>query len=144
MIFDNQALFSDDQAITGDAVSTNVIDLGAPGRVFGATVDLKRNIGKGMKIPLLIQVTQAFNTLTSLTVNVQVSTDEAFTSPITIATTGAIALAALKAGKIFNIDVVPRDAEERYIRLQYDCTGTDPTLGKIRAGIVAGGVPSNG
>ena len=31
MIFDEQALFSDKQAITADAASTNVIDLGAPG-----------------------------------------------------------------------------------------------------------------
>ncbi|OJF92067.1 hypothetical protein AX761_21750 [Rhizobium sp. 58] len=143
MIFDLQTLLSNAQAVTADAASTNVLDLGATGTVYGAAAALGRNIGKGKKIPLLIQVVEAFNTLTSLEVKVQVSVDEAFTSPIQVATTGVIALADLTAGKIFNIDAVPRDADKRYFRLFYDITGTAPTLGKITAGVTMG-IPSNG
>ena len=36
MILSAQQLFSDDQAITASADSTNVIDLGVPGTPFGA------------------------------------------------------------------------------------------------------------
>lgn len=131
MIFDKQSLLSDAQAITADAASTNVMNLGP---VATGTV---RNIGKGKKIPLSIQVVEAFNNLTSLEVKVQVDDNEAFGSPKQIGTTGALVLADLAVGKKLNIDSVPRDADERFFRLYYDVTGTAPTTGKITAGIVA-------
>lgn len=132
MIFDRQTLFSDAQAITADAASTNVIDLGPI--ASGVT----RDVGKGKKIPLVIQVVEAFNTLTSLEVKVQVDSTDAFSSPKDVATSGAIALADLKAGKRFSIDVIPRGTDERFMRLYYDVTGTAPTLGKVTAGVVMG------
>ncbi|RUM19311.1 hypothetical protein EFQ99_31600 [Rhizobium vallis] len=131
MIFDKQSLLSDAQAITADAASTNVINLGP---IATGTV---RNIGKGKKIPLSIQVVEAFNNLTSLEVKVQVDDNETFTSPKQIGTTGLLALADLALGKKINIDSVPRDADERFFRLFYDVTGTAPTTGKITAGVVA-------
>lgn len=132
MIFDRQTLFSDAQAITADAASTNVIDLGpiGPGIV--------RDVGKGKKIPLVIQVVEAFNTLTSIEVKVEVDDNSAFSSPKVVASTGAILLADLTAGKRFSIDVIPRGTNERFLRLNYDVTGTAPTLGKITAGVVMG------
>ncbi|OWV77209.1 hypothetical protein ATY76_04520 [Rhizobium sp. R339] len=131
MIFDKQSLLSDAQAITADAASTNVINLGP---IATGTV---RNIGKGKKIPLSIQVVEAFNNLTSLEVKVQVDDNEAFATPKQVGTTGALALADLALGKRLNIDVIPRDADERFFRLFYDVTGTAPTSGKITAGVVA-------
>lgn len=137
MILDLNAIFSNSQAITATAVSTNVIDLGAPGVAAYGNVQLRRN-NKGDDIPLLIQVNQAFNLLTSLTISVQGSVDEAFTSPVVLATTGAVPLASLVAGFIYRPLVdLPRNNIYRFIRISYTVAGTDPTLGSITAGIVS-------
>lgn len=141
MIFDNTLLFSKAQAITADAASTNVIDLRALGTSYGHAAALLRDLGIGTKIPLLVQVVQAFNTLTSLTIILQGSVDEAFTSPIVISSESKL-LAALTVGAQFTIDFIPRGASYRYIRMYYDVVGTNPTLGQITAGVVAAVQPS--
>ena len=65
MILDEQALFSDKQAVTADAASTNVIKVGG-------------NIAKGTPVEILAQVVeQDFATLTSLEIKVQTATDSA-------------------------------------------------------------------
>mgnify|MGYP000191400090 CR=1 FL=1 len=135
MIFSAQQIFSDDQAITGDADSTNVIDLGVPGTPYGAAAALNDDVGKGAKIPLLVQVTADFNTLTSL--NINLSTGATTALGTTIATQN-ILLADLVAGKQFNLDFLPNGIVERYLGIEYDVVGTDPTLGNITAGIVMG------
>lgn len=133
MILDNQAIFSDQQAITASAVSTNVIDLGAMGSTSYNKTTLKRNLGKGPEIPLLIQVTEDFATLTSLTVALQQDDSDAFGSP-TVVASQTIGVAQLKAGYIFPIDKVPRGVTERFLRLSYTVTGSNATTGKITAG----------
>ena len=142
MIFDKTLQFSNAQAITADAASTNVIDLKALGTSYGHAAALLRDLGIGTHVPLLIQVVEAFNTLTSLDVILQGSVDEAFTSPVTILSQNKV-LAALTVGAQFQIDYLPRGTTYRYIRLYYDVVGTDPTLGKITAGIVAAIQPSS-
>ena len=138
MILDNQTLLSNAQAITADAGSTNQIDLSP--RASG----IVRDIGPGKPIPLLVQVVEAFNNLTSIVVSIQTDEDSAFGSPTTVASTGAIPLASLVAGYQFNLNYIPRDTQERYMRLYYDITGTAPTTGKITAGVVHGGHQTNG
>jgi hypothetical protein len=136
MIFDKTNLFSDAQAITATAASTNAIDLGATGRVLGGSVNLVRDIGLGQDIPLRIQIVEAFNNLTSLAVTIQVDDNEAFASPTTV-TSQTIALAGLTLGAIFNgLYFVPPKTNERYVRLNYTVAGTAPTLGKVTAGFV--------
>lgn len=136
MIFDSTNLFSSAQAITATAASTNVIDLGATGRVVGGSANLVRDIGLGQQIPLRIQVVEAFNTLTSLAVSIQVDDNEAFSSPTTV-DSQTIALAGLTLGAVFNgLYFVPPKTNERYVRLNYTVVGTNPTLGKITAGFV--------
>ena len=142
MIFDKTLQFSDQQAITATAVSTNVIDLLPTGTVYGHAAALLRDLGIGNKIPLLVQVVQAFNTLTSLTIALQGSTDEAFSSPQTIFTTPAVPLASLVVGYQVPIDFIPRGATYRYLRLSYTVAGSNPSTGKITAGVVAGVQPS--
>jgi hypothetical protein len=138
MIFDNTLLFSDAQAITADAASTNVVDLGATGTPYGASAALVRDIGKGKKIPLSISVTETFNNLTSLVVQLQVDDNSAFSSPKVVAQSGVILAAELIAGNpIVFPDYIPEGANERYLRLYFDVTGTAPTTGKITAGVVA-------
>lgn len=128
MLYDLENLFSDNQAITADAASTNVVK--------AASGQLKE-IAYGTPIPLRIQVTEDFATLTSLEIKVQTATDAAFTTPVTLATTGAVAAASLKAGYVAPINFVPK-GNLGYLRIYYDVTGSNATTGKITAGIVAG------
>lgn len=137
MIFDNTLLFSDAQAITADAGSTNTVDLGATGTPYGGTA-LVRDIGKGCKIPLSITVVETFNNLTSLTVSLQVDDNSSFSSAKTVVVSAPILAAALVAGAQIEVpDYIPQGANERYMRLYYDVTGTAPSTGKITAGVVA-------
>jgi hypothetical protein len=137
MIFDKTTLLSDAQAITATAASTNTIDLGATGTVYGAAAALTRDDGKGMNLKLHIQVVEDFATLTSLTVAVQCDTADTFGSPKTL-TQQTIAVADLKAGRTFSIMCVPPGVDERYLRLNYTVAGTNATTGKVTAGLTMG------
>lgn len=139
MIVDNTLVFSDSQAITADAGSTNIIDLGAAGTAPGHAAALARDIGKGTEIPIWVAVTEAFNNLTSIAILLQTDDDVAFGSPVTVAQSAAIPLASLTLGyKFVWPSELPEGTAERYLRLYYDITGAAPTTGKIFAGIVAG------
>ena len=129
MLLDQQALFSAAQAITATAASTNVIDTGS-----------NKDVGKYGDIPLLIQVVEGFNNLTSLAVTVQTDDNAAFSSPTDVLAM-TIPVASLVLGYKSPVITLPMKME-RYIRLNYTVTGTAPTTGKVTAGI-AGGVQTN-
>lgn len=129
MLLDQQALFSAAQAITATAASTNVIDTGS-----------NKDVGKYGDIPLLIQVVEGFNNLTSLTVTVQTDDNSAFSSAADVLSM-TIPLASLVLGYKSPVITLPMKME-RYIRLIYTVTGTAPTTGKVTAGIT-GGVQTN-
>lgn len=134
MIFDNTLLLSDQQAITADAASTNTIDLLATGSPFGGSPIVK-DVGRSVNVPLAILVTEAFNNLTSIQVQVQTSPDN--TTWTTIETGMVVPLASLTSGYSFKvIDELPEGTNVRYVRLFYDITGTAPSTGKITAGVV--------
>lgn len=137
MILSAQQLFSDDQAITATAISTNVIDLGAPGTPYGAAAALNADKGKGAPIPILVQVTAAFATLTSLTITVEVSAAAGLTSPVALATE-TVAVADLIVGKQMFMQVLPNGANLRYLGIRYTVTGSNATAGTITAGITMG------
>lgn len=128
MQLDNESLFSDKQAITATAASTNVLHT-ALGKL--------KEIAFGTPVPLLIQVEEAFATCTSVKVAVQTATDEAFTNPVTLAETAAIPVASLVAGYRFPINFMPK-GNKGYTRLYYTVAGSNATAGKITAGFVAG------
>lgn len=130
MIFDRQTLFSNAQAITATAQSTDQIDTGPIMR--------QRDIGRGAEIPLRIQVVQAFNNLTSLTIAYQVADDTGFSTNLTTVWSTVVPLASLTAGAVIVPDEVLRGSNRRYHRLFYTVTGTAPTTGQITAGIVMG------
>jgi hypothetical protein len=136
MIFDAQSRFSNAQAITATAASTDVIDLGAAGIPYGHTAALRRDLGVH-QIPLHIQVVENFATLTSLVVSVQTDDNSSFSSATTILASQAIPVASLVAGYVFNIDDLPLQTSERYVRLNYTVAGSNATAGKITGGIVA-------
>lgn len=135
MIFSAQALFSDDQAITATADSTNVIDLGVADTPYGGAAALHQDIGKGAGIPILAQVTEAFNNLTSLTISISKGATTALgTSVVSV----VVPLADLVVGYQLPIVVLPNQIDERYLGIEYTVTGTAPTTGKITAGITMG------
>lgn len=135
MIFDRQNQFSDAQAITATAASTDVIDFGAPQTPKHAKNAITRDMGKGNKPKLRIQVVEAFNNLTTLTISVQVDDAVGFGTAVTVIDQ-AVPLAALVRGYVVPIEAIPRGANRRYMRLLYTVAGTAPTLGKITAGLV--------
>lgn len=137
MIFSILQLFSNNQAITGSVNSENILDTlatGTPAHAFGP---LEKDLGKGTPIPISIRVTEDFNTLTSLTIAVEVDDNEAFASAKTVLTQ-VILLVDLLVGKDTAFQYVPKGTDERYLRLSYTVTGTDPTTGKVHAGITLG------
>lgn len=127
MLWDKENLFSDNQAITTTAASTNVLN--------AATGPLKE-IAFGTPTPLRIQVTQDFTGATSVDFWVETATDAAFTTPVALAKTGAIAVASLKTGYVAPINFIPK-GNLGYLRMKYTVVGT-ATAGKVTAGIVAG------
>lgn len=123
MILDNELLFSEKQTVTASAASTHIIDQGVG------------DAGAGMALMLFVNVDQAVTASGAATVQVQIQTsvDEAFTSPITVASTEAVGKAALLAGYQFSMPV-PRGLNKRFIRLYYN-VGTGPlTTGQFTAG----------
>jgi len=135
MIFSAQQIFSDDQAITASADSTNVIDLGTPGTPYGGAAALNDDVGKGAGVPLLVQVTEAFNNLTSL--EIKISTGST-TGLGTTVISKVVLLADLVVGYQFPAHLLPNDITERYLGIEYVVVGTTPTTGKITAGITMG------
>jgi Bbp16-like protein len=105
---DAQNLYSDAQALTVTAVSTNVIDHGQD-----------RNIGIGTPLGIVITVDVSAAGGGTLTVTLQADDNVAMSSPATVATTAAIAAATLVAGYQFVIPVPPDTLTERFSRLNY-------------------------
>lgn len=135
MILSQQQLFSDKQAITATAVSTNVIDLGLPGTPYDAAAPLHQDVGKGNKVPVLIQVTEDFDNLTSLTITIETGSTPSLGTAVISET---ILLADLVAGKQSVLTYLPNSIDEQYLGLRYTVTGTAPSTGSVTAGITMG------
>lgn len=140
MIFDNQALFSKAQAITVTAASTNAIDLGLNGTVYGQVGAMPKDVGKGNPIPFLVQVVETFDTAAedgTLTIALELDSTETFTPDKSIAL-GVYTEAQLVAGFQIPWSIIPDGVNLRYAQLKYTVGGAGAfTAGKITAGIVA-------
>ena len=146
MIFDMTALFSDRQAVTTAAPSTNVIDRGAfmaPQHAIGYRADL----GKGNRIPLAVRVTETFAgpSLAQVRIRYQVSDAEDFGSGVIDLADLRVPVADMVAGADFPVPLlndVPVGANRRYHRLHYagfqsdGTTAVTMTAGRITAGFV--------
>lgn len=135
MILSAQALFSEDQAITASAVSTNVMDLQATGTEAGKSAALARKLDPLQDIPLLIQVTENFATLTSLTVTFRQSDNADLSSSDDLVSSAAIPAASLVAGYVFPILRFPPNITKRYVGIYYTVAGSNATAGKVTAGV---------
>lgn len=128
MLLDKQNEFSDSQAVTTTAISTNVIDT-LPG-IGGAT---QSNLGGVDSAFLVIQVDTTFTGLTSLTVTLESSsTANLATSPTVHAASAALLPADLVAGKTVIQMPLPAGDYKRYLGLRYTVAGT-ATAGAISA-----------
>lgn len=138
MILSEQQIFSDKQAVTATAVSTNVIDLGVAGVPYGAAAALNHDVGKGAKVPVLAQVTTAFGTaagMTALTIAIETGATAALG---TVVLSQTILLADLVAGKQVSFDVLPNDLNKRYLGFRYTPVTGNANAGNITAAITMG------
>lgn len=124
MIIDKTLEFSVAQAVTADAASTNVIDLGAD-RDLGVT--------DGLYIETLVNtVFDSAGEAATLTISLQTDSVENFASPTTLYSSGAITEATLVAG-YRPVRIKLPQVTERYLRLYYDAGTEDFTGGAISA-----------
>lgn len=124
MILDEQGLFSNKQAITESCVSENVLDMG------------KREVSFGTPVGLFIQIAETFNNLTSLSIKVQTSMEEDFSSSVDLVEQKML-LKELTKGAVSSIKFLPK-GNLGFLRLVYTVDGTNPTQGAIIAGVVDG------
>lgn len=124
MLLDHTLVLSEAQAVTASAASTNIVDQKAAGDAYGALWVVAK------------VVDDDFATLTSLTVGVQTDDNTSFSSPKTLASSGAVAAAALTEGEFICCFRLPADCE-RYIRLYYTVGGSNATAGKVTAFLTA-------
>lgn len=132
MILDNQLLFSDAQAVTATAGSTNIIDT-AP--LF--TGNTGRNVGMGRQMYIFVTVDTAFTDSGSdSTIAVTIETDDntSMSSPTTIATLTTFAALTAAGTKFFA--PLPLATYERYIGLRYTTANGNLTTGAFTAGLV--------
>jgi hypothetical protein len=123
MILDSQTQFSDAQAITATAASTNLYDTGS-----------SADSGPGGHQRIFAIVDEAFNTLTSLAISLETDDNSSFSSPATL-WSKTFLLAALTLNAKLDLPGISSTAE-RYYRLKYTVAGSNPTLGKITSGVV--------
>ena len=134
MYIDKQAEFSDAQAVTATAISTNVMDLisNASGK------NPLRDVGTGQDVYLVI-TTQAAATddLSDATLTVTLESDSTVnlaTSPTTHFSTGALAFAAFSpVGSVLAAVKLPAGSYERYLGVRYTVGAGPLTAGKFDA-----------
>jgi len=117
MFIDAQQLFSDAQALTASAASSNYIDLGSD-----------RNIGVGepMAVVINVDVVLGGTSTPSFSFAIEMDDNTSFSSAIKVATSQVFTV--LPAGKIIVVPV-PKDLTgEQYMRMYYTAAGTNPTL----------------
>ncbi|HCI98539.1 MAG TPA: hypothetical protein DHV74_02655 [Sulfitobacter sp.] len=85
---------------------------------------------------MLMQVTEAFATLTSLTITMETSDNADLSSSTVLGSSGAIPAASLKPGYRPSFTrFVPDATMKKYFGLRYTVTGTAATAGKISAAV---------
>jgi hypothetical protein len=118
MYVDAQLMYSDAQALTATAVSTNIVDHGAD-----------RDMGTGEPLAVVVLVDVALDGTTGdETYAVQVQTDDnsSFSSASSVG--GSVSLTrGAAAGTKYVIPLPADTAIERYTRLNYTLGGTSPT-----------------
>lgn len=127
MILDKLLMFSEKQAVTASAASTDVIDLGP---IDGT----RRDIGVGYPLEFWATVDTTATAAGAATLNIQLQTSPDNSTWTTLYDSGQLALSALTIGKRLFSTKVPQGVQ-RYLRLNY-VVGTGPlTAGAFTSGI---------
>lgn len=128
MILDSQNIYSDSQAVTASAGSTNQIDHG-----------IARDLGTGQPLYLVVSVTVALTDAGSdstVVASLETDNDSAFGSP-TLAVLSLPVFAALAAIGVTRIGFLPPVAvNERYSRVFYTVANGNLTTGSFDAFLV--------
>lgn len=130
-ILDKQLQYSDKQAVTATAVSTNVVDAGAT-----KNAAIGRDLGAGTPLYLFLSVSQTFTAAgaATLVATLQDSADNSTFADV--ASIGALSLAQLVAGKSYWVGFpIPT---RRYTRVNYTVATGPMTAGIISAHVVDG------
>lgn len=123
MMYDKLNTFGTDQAVTTTTASTDIVDLGAA-----------RDMGNGEPLELVVLVTETVTAAGAATVTFTLETDDnaGFSSTFVLASSGAMAKAALTTGTEVLRVKVPLDAE-RFLRTNYTVATGPLTAGKFTA-----------
>lgn len=126
MIIDKELMLSENQAITADADSANVLDLGAEGDA----------VGQELTLHVMVSQTFAGTSTGSDTLQIKLRTSSDNSTYVDACLSPAIPFANLVAGRtIFKVRV-PQGLK-RYVKLNYDATiGTSWSAGKVSAFMV--------
>lgn len=134
MYIDKQTEFSDAQAVTATAISTNVMDLisNASGK------NPLRDIGTGQDVYLVVMTqTAATDSDSDATLTVELLSDSTVnlaTSPTVHFSTGALAFAAFSpAGALLAAVKLPQGNYERYLGVRYTVASGPLTAGNFDA-----------
>jgi len=118
MLLDETLVFSEEQAITAEAPSTNVVDQGAAGDAFNALF-------------VVVNVKEDFaGSISYLDIDVETSDDASFDEPKVLATVQA-PVAALKKGETIAALRLPFGCK-KFIRLNY-VPDASASAGKVKA-----------
>jgi len=139
MILDKYLEFSDAQAVTSTAISTNVVDLYPLGNSVGTNTT--RDIGTGEDVYLVVITnTTATDTSSDATLTVTLesdSTENLATSATVHFSTGAIAFAGFAtAGTVLANVKLPAGSYERYLGVRYTVASGPLTAGAFDAFLV--------
>ena len=138
MILDKFLEFSDAQAVTATAISTNVVDLAPLGN--GVGTNTVRDIGAGEDLYLIVRTLTAATDVGSdatLTVTFESSATENLNSSTVHFSTGALAFAAFSpAGTELVRIALPGGNYQRYIGVRYTVANGPLTAGTFDAFIV--------
>ena len=128
MILDLSTRFSNGQAVTADAISTNVLDL----RNGSAPVLADEGI-LGADLWLVVRVGTAFATATSITFTLESDSTADLATSATVHYTQTVLLAALTANTVVVRTKLPSGNYERYLGMRYTVNGADATAGTLDA-----------
>ncbi len=128
MILDSQNIYSDAQAVTASARSTNQIDHG-----------IARDLGTGQDLYLVVAVVTAFTDSGSdstVAVTLETDNDSAFGSPTLAVITLPTFAALTAAGTVKIAKLPPGDVNERYSAVYYTVANGNLTTGAFDAFLV--------
>jgi hypothetical protein len=130
MIMDAELMFSEAQAITATAASTNQVDLGPS----------KFKTSNGRRLEIELTVVEAFTAGGAATLTVQLRTDDnsGMATPIVLVQSDVLALADLTLGARVRFELSLPPTVERYVDLRYVVATGPMTAGKLSARVTTG------